>query len=198
MSLSSTASRREESNLHHVVPNHACSRYTTSSCATPKGTRRRVLSHGITVQLSKSSSRAPVPGMRQHGGKDSNPHRLGWNQVSSPLDDHRSRARISCATRTDYQKSRIDFWVRPRGRIRYAHVNVDSCSLPSSCFLTLRITSDGEAESRSGQQLFPLHAASSVKWASAGGRCCKGCGERGRHGRSARPQVDALRPRPAV
>ena len=29
------ASRREESNLHHVVPNHACSRYTTSSCATP-------------------------------------------------------------------------------------------------------------------------------------------------------------------
>src|SRR3954454_10815355 len=96
----------------------------------------------------------PFPGMRQRGGKDSNPHRPGWNRVSSPLNDHRSRVRIACATRTDYQKSRIDFWVRPRGRIRYAHVNVDSCSLPSSCFLTLRITSDGEAERRSGQQLF--------------------------------------------
>src|SRR3954471_16962362 len=56
--------------------------------------------------------------------------------------------------RTDYQKSRVDFWISRCGRIRYAHVNVDSCSLPSSCFLTLRITGDGEAESRSGQQLF--------------------------------------------
>src|SRR4051795_9548896 len=55
---------------------------------------------------------------------------------------------------SDYQKSRIDFWLRPRGRIRYAHANVDSWSLPSSCFLTLRIASDGEAEPRSRQQLF--------------------------------------------
>ena len=31
MSLSSIASRREESNLRRVDPNHACSRYTTSS-----------------------------------------------------------------------------------------------------------------------------------------------------------------------
>lgn len=33
MSLSSIASRREESNLHRVDPNHACFRYTTSSRA---------------------------------------------------------------------------------------------------------------------------------------------------------------------
>ena len=38
--------------------------------------------------------------MRPHGGKDSNPHRLGWNQVSSPLDDHRSTGRITCAIRS--------------------------------------------------------------------------------------------------
>src|SRR3954471_5638175 len=64
--------------------------------------------------------------------------------------------------RTDYQKSRVDFWISRCGRIRYAHVNVDSCSLPSSCFLTLRIATDGEADRRSGQQLFLQPATSPV------------------------------------
>src|SRR3954452_2896473 len=115
---------------------------------------RRVLSHGTTVQLSKSSSRAPVSGHAAARWEALEPSSPGLEPGVLALDDHRSRVRIACATRRDYQKSRIDFWVRPRGRIRYAHVNVDSCSLPSSCFLTLRITSDGEAESRSGQHLF--------------------------------------------
>ena len=59
MSLSSIASRREGSNLRRVDPNHACSRYTTSSRRDAVARASR-LSHGTTVQLSKSSSRAPV------------------------------------------------------------------------------------------------------------------------------------------
>lgn len=85
MSLSSTTSRREESNLHHVVPNHACSRYTTSSRATLRAGSVASLSHGTAVQLSRNIRHAPDSGMRQHGGKGSNPHHPGWSRASWPV-----------------------------------------------------------------------------------------------------------------
>ena len=60
MSLSSTTSRREESNLRRVDPNHACSRYTTSSCDAASSSVAS-LSHGTTVELSKNDEPAAHP-----------------------------------------------------------------------------------------------------------------------------------------
>ena len=85
MSLSSTTSRREESNLHHVVPNHACSRYTTSSRATLRAAASRRCRMAPLCSYQGTAVADPISGMRQHGGKGSNPHHPGWSRASWPV-----------------------------------------------------------------------------------------------------------------
>src|SRR3954464_15163846 len=102
MSLSSTASRREESNLHHVVPNHACSRYTASSCATLLVTAPRRCRMAALCSFQGTHVADPNLGMRQHGGKGSNPHHPGWSRASWPVGrPPLARAHQCAAARTN-------------------------------------------------------------------------------------------------
>lgn len=103
LSLSSLASRREESNLHHVIPNHACSRYTTSSRAARARKQRRVVCRMASL-CSWQGTHRRTPGYghaaaRWEGFEPSSPGLepgilAGWTTTAS-------RGRTECARRAN-------------------------------------------------------------------------------------------------